>query len=76
MPAFAGMTVRSDFAVGHAKARPLWIPGSRKCAPRNDGVSASVLGDQFTFPALRTKAASSALKRGASSKNGECPTPW
>ena len=31
---------------------------------------------QFTFWALRTKAASSALKRAASSKNGEWPMPW
>ena len=30
---------------------------------------------QFTFCAARTKAASSALKRGASSKNGEWPMP-
>ena len=30
---------------------------------------------QFTFWALRTKAASSALKRGASSKNGAWPMP-
>ena len=30
---------------------------------------------QFTFWALRTKAGSSALKRGASSKKGEWPIP-
>jgi hypothetical protein len=41
-----------------------------------DDAKAKVSEDQFAFWALRTKVASSPLKRGASSKKGEWPMPW